>query len=238
MRARDPATVDLAYLAGFQGGFCGRRIAVASISGAMGGLLTDLLITGGLEVPVLPDSLQRRLRETAPELAMVANPIDLTGNLYNREGIAAKVFDVLAQSVDVDTVLVYGTGYLLDRIADELIDASRASGRLFIAIDTGKAASRDRLQAAGIPVFTDAARAVNAMVAYLPWFEKRTAEHWSRLKAQACVAVDAGAVPRRMDEHEAKQLLARFGVPVCEKSPPTPPSRQRAMPTRWDTQSS
>ena len=90
----------------------------------MGGLLTDLLITGGLEVPVLPDSLQRRLRETAPELAMVANPIDLTGNLYNREGIAAKVFDVLAQSVDVDTVLVYGTGYLLDRIADELIDAS------------------------------------------------------------------------------------------------------------------
>ena len=104
----------------------------------MGGLLTDLLITGGLEVPVLPDSLQRRLRETAPELAMVANPIDLTGNLYNREGIAAKVFDVLAQSVDVDTVLVYGTGYLLDRIADELIDASRASGRLFIAIDTAR----------------------------------------------------------------------------------------------------
>ena len=86
MRARDPGhLVDLAYLAGFQGGFCGRRIAVASISGAMGGLLTDLLITGGLEVPVLPDSLQRRLRETAPELAMVANPIDLTGNLYNRE---------------------------------------------------------------------------------------------------------------------------------------------------------
>ena len=57
MRARDPGhLVDLAYLAGFQGGFCGRRIAVASISGAMGGLLTDLLITGGLEVPVLPDS--------------------------------------------------------------------------------------------------------------------------------------------------------------------------------------
>jgi acyl-CoA synthetase (NDP forming) len=221
MRARDPGhLVDLAYLAGFQGGFCGRRIAVASISGAMGGLLTDLLITGGLEVPVLPDSLQRRLRETAPELAMVANPIDLTGNLYNREGIAAKVFDVLAQSVDVDTVLVYGTGYLLDRIADELIDASRASGRLFIAIDTGKAASRDRLQAAGIPVFTDAARAVNAMVAYLPWFEEADSrEHWSRLKAQACVAVDAGAVPRRMDEHEAKQLLARFGVPVCEEKP-------------------
>ena len=205
MQARDPGhLVDLAYLASFRGRRGGRRIAVASISGAMGGLLTDMLVTQGLEVPTLPEALQQHLRRTAPELAMVANPIDLTANLYNREGIAAKVFDALAQNRDVDAVLVYGTGYLLDRIADELIEASRASGRLFIAIDTGKASSRERLQAAGVPVFTDAARAVNAMAVYLPWFEESGSRaHWARLRAQVPTLESAPAIPGRLDEYEA-----------------------------------
>lgn len=227
MQARDPGhLVDLAYLAGFRGRRGGRRIAVASISGAMGGLLTDMLVTQGLQVPTLPEALQQHLRYTAPELAMVANPIDLTANLYNREGIAAKVFDALAQNDDVDAVLVYGTGYLLDRIADELIEASRTSGRLFIAIDTGKASSRERLQTAGVPVFTDAARAVDAMAVYLPWFEEAGQRgHWTQLRAQMLFGKDPVPVPRKLDEYEAKRMLARYGVPVCEERPAATPEQ-------------
>ncbi|WP_406624563.1 acetate--CoA ligase family protein [Acidovorax sp. SDU_ACID1] len=227
MQARDPGhLVDLAYLAGFRGRRGGRRIAVASISGAMGGLLTDMLVTQGLQVPTLPEALQQHLRYTAPELAMVANPIDLTANLYNREGIAAKVFDALAQNDDVDAVLVYGTGYLLDRIADELIEASRTSGRLFIAIDTGKASSRERLQTAGVPVFTDAARAVDAMAVYLPWFEEAGQRgHWTQLRAQMLFGKDPVPVPRKLDEYEAKRMLAGYGVPVCEERPAATPEQ-------------
>jgi len=219
MQAHDPGhLVDLAYLAGFRGRRGGRRIAVASISGAMGGLLTDMLIIKGLQVPTLPEALQQHLRETAPELAMVANPIDLTANLYNREGIATKVFDTLARSDDVDTVLVYGTGYLLDRIADELIEASQTSGRLFIAIDTGKASSRKRLETEGVPVFTDVARAVEAMVVYLHWFEEADQRsYWAQLRAREHAGKDLVAVCRKLDEYEAKRLLARYGVPVCEE---------------------
>ncbi|WYX30835.1 acetate--CoA ligase family protein [Achromobacter denitrificans] len=227
MQARDPGhLVDLAYLASFGGRRGGRRVAVASISGAMGGLLTDLLVDSGLQVPPLAAHLQQRLRETAPELGMVGNPIDLTANLYNREGIAGKVFGALADDDGVDTVLVYGTGYLLDRIAQELIEASRVSGRLFIAIDTGRARSRGELEAAGVPVFTDAARAVAAMAVYLPWFEMAgSREHWARLRL-ACGAPQATqAIPRRLDECEAKRLLAAHGVPVCEELPAETPDQ-------------
>jgi len=219
MQARDPGhLVDLAYLAGFRGRRGGRRVAVASVSGAMGGLLSDLLVTQGLQVPTLPEALQRNLRETAPELAMAANPIDLTANLYNREGIAAKVFDALARSDDVDAVLVYGTGYLLDRIADELIEASRTSGRLFVAIDTGKASTRARLETAGVPVFTDVARAVQALAVYLPWFEQADwRAHWAQLRARGHAGDPLASVARKLDEYEAKRLLAGYGVPVCEE---------------------
>lgn len=225
MQAKDPVQlVDLAYLASFRDQGGGRRIAVASISGAMGGLLTDLLVSQGLAVPTLPRHLQQHLRETAPELGMVANPIDLTGNLYNREGIAGKVFEALARHDEVDTVLVYGTGYLLDRIADELINASRSSGRLFIAIDTGEARSRERLQTAGIPVFTDAARTVAAMAVYLPWFDEADSRaHWAQLRQKPCA--DRAVIPSRLDEYEAKRLLSKYGVPVCEERPADTPEQ-------------
>ncbi|WP_327196052.1 acetate--CoA ligase family protein [Noviherbaspirillum sp. Root189] len=218
MQARDPMQlVDVAYLAGMKDRSAGRRIAVASISGAMGGLLTDLLVSAGLEVPVLPQDAQRILKEKAPMLGMVANPIDLTANLYNREGLAAEVFATLVADSNIDTVLVYATGYLLDRIADELIDASRRSGRLFIAIDTGKAKSRDDLERAGIPVFTDVARAVGAMATYLPWREEASRrDHWRALRTEREVATgEKLLLSPRMDEYQTKRLLESHGVPVC-----------------------
>ena len=219
MQARDPNhLVDLAYLANFgRGRKGGSRVAVAAISGAMGALLTDLLVSNELQVPTLPDATQNHLRATAPELGMVGNPIDLTGNLYNRDGIAEKVFNALAADDSVDTVLVYATGYLLDRIANELIDASRKSGRLFIAIDSGKAESRDSLERAGIPVFRDVASAVNAMATYLPWLEDSgNRAHWAELRHRIVTTSErSSAAVDRMDEYQAKCLLAEHGVPVC-----------------------
>ncbi|ALL71134.1 Protein acetyltransferase (plasmid) [Paraburkholderia caribensis MBA4] len=220
MQARDPVhLVDLAYLAGFRGKRGGGRVAVASISGAMGGLLTDLLVQSGLAVPPLPSHLQQRLKDTAPELGMVANPIDLTGNLYNREGIAGKVFGALADAPDIDTVLVYGTGYLLDRIAKEVIESSRSSGRLFIAIDTGRAASRDELERAGVPVFTDAARAISAMATYLRWFDEVDSRtHWAGLREQSHSSDGDDRARQPLDEHQAKQVLSSYGVPICDEA--------------------
>ncbi|MFC7518138.1 acetate--CoA ligase family protein [Herbaspirillum sp. GCM10030257] len=220
MQARDPMQlVDVAYLASMKDRTAGRRVAVASISGAMGGLLTDLLVSAGLEVPVLPLGAQRELKEKAPMLGMVANPIDLTANLYNREGLATEVFATVVADSHVDTVLVYATGYLLDRIANELIDASRRSGLLFIAIDTGKAKSRGDLERAGIPVFTDVARAVGAMATYLPWREEASRrEHWRTLRnGRTATSEEKFVLSRRMDEHQTKHLLKSHGVPVCEE---------------------
>jgi acyl-CoA synthetase (NDP forming) len=218
MQARDPAQlVDLAYLASFGKRVTNLGVAVASVSGAMGAILTDLLVTAGADVPTLEAQVQEMLKARVPNIGMVANPVDMTAQIFNREGVAAQVLGALASAGQTGTILVYATGFLLDRIASELIQVASRSDRMFVVIDTGKAQSRADLEAAGIPVFTDIARASAALTIYLQWqagFERNA--HWSDLRAGLPVksshaARDLGV----LDEHEAKQLLAGYGVPVC-----------------------
>lgn len=219
MQARDPQQLaDLAYLVGFKPRHAGRRVAVASISGAMGALLTDLLVGGGLDVPAIEVSSQRAIKEQVPGIGMVSNPVDMTAQIYNRDGVAAAVFKALASSDKIDVVLVYATGYLLERIADELIEASRQSGRLFVAIDTGRASCREALEQAGIPVFTDIARASAALAIYLEWHARRKgANRWFALRLKSCATSDRDTSLLRLDEAQTKTLLGSYGVPVCKE---------------------
>jgi acyl-CoA synthetase (NDP forming) len=218
MQARDPAQlVDLAYLASFKKRTTGIGVAVASVSGAMGAILTDLLITSGAEVPTLSKSAQQALKASVPNIGMVANPVDMTAQIFNREGVATEVLNALDTADGANTILVYATGFLLDRIAKELIEVAQRSAKMFVVIDTGKAQSRADLERAGIPVFTDIARASNALAIFLQWqVALIQSEHWSSLRN--------ASRPRHqqhetalidLDEHETKQFLANYGVPVC-----------------------
>lgn len=218
MHAKDPAhLVDLAYLASFQNRNAGLRVAVASVSGAMGALLTDLLIADGVEVPTLPEDLQRSVKERVPTIGMLSNPIDLTAQIFNREGVATEVVRTLADTEAVDVVLLYATGFLLDRIADEAIAVARTSKRLIVAIDTGRSVKRAELEAAGIPVFTDVARCTAALGTYLRWRAAAARPAWTQGARQA---LPSGGQPdlHGMDEYQTKRWLASQGVPVCEEA--------------------
>ena len=75
---------DLIYLADFAGRRAGRRIAILTISGALGALLSDKFVKAGAEIPTLPADVQAVLRTGIPSYGMVANPVDLTGNVVNQ----------------------------------------------------------------------------------------------------------------------------------------------------------
>ncbi|MEK7695459.1 MAG: CoA-binding protein, partial [Pseudomonadota bacterium] len=69
----------IAELARYRQRSAGRRVAIVSISGAVGAILADKCIGAGLEVPTLPSALQDTLRAGIPDYGMVSNPIDVTG---------------------------------------------------------------------------------------------------------------------------------------------------------------
>ncbi|MGO4331757.1 acetate--CoA ligase family protein, partial [Cupriavidus sp. M-11] len=183
MQASDPTHLtDLAYLAGFRQRDAGRRVVIASVSGAMGALSADLLSAQGLELPTLSAATQRRLVDSVPEIGSTANPVDMTGQLFNRDRLAFAVLDTLAADASADVIFVYATAYLLDRVAGELIEVAAKTSRLIVVATTGEPGSRAQLAAAGVAVFPDVARAARALGVYLRWLDSAgPAAHWGAL---------------------------------------------------------
>jgi len=176
---------QLAMLARLRHREAGRRVAVVTMSGALGAILADRFIESGLELPDLPAHVQAVLREGIPDYGMVGNPVDVTGNVVNNPGFVRNVLEALATSPALDAVVIYAPGYMLDRMADSLVEVARAHARFFAAIDTGRAACRDTLREAGVAVFDDLGRAVAALGPFLSWQARRRAAMPAALEGNA-----------------------------------------------------
>lgn len=199
----------LANLATLRHRTAGKRVAVLTMSGALGAILADKFIGAGLELPDLPTDLQEVLRGGIPDYGMVGNPVDVTGNVVNDPGFVRTVLQALGTTDAIDAVVVYAPGYMLDRMADALAEASRQHRRLFVAIDTGLAQSRDALRAAEVAVFEDLGQAVAALAPYLLWCDARAARR--QAPAPRLQAVAAPALP--CNETDARAYVAAFGLP-------------------------
>ena len=206
---------QLAHLAGYRQRSAGKRVAIITISGALGAILADKFIGQGLDVPTLPQPLQDQLRAGIPDYGMVSNPVDVTGNVVNDPGFVRTAMEALAVSDAIDAIVVYAPGYMLDRMADDLCAVAEKHPRLIVAIDTGAAKTRDQLRAGGVPVFEDIGVAVSALSPFLLWQERRKHNPWLQVRNQPAPA--RAALAGRADEHTTKRYLAEFGVqPVDE----------------------
>ncbi|MGY8525688.1 acetate--CoA ligase family protein [Paracidovorax citrulli] len=214
----------LAELSRYRQRSAGRRVAIVSISGAVGAILADKCIDAGLEVPTLPEPLQDTLRAGIPDYGMVSNPIDVTGNVVNDPGFVRTALGALASSDAIDTIVVYAPGYLLDRMSEDLAAVGEQHGRLIVAVDTGRATRRDFLRAAGIPVMTDIGMTMQALAPFLHWHERAARKPWRALAQAASVpdeemaqkrTATTGLLPR--DEHAARRWFASYGVPAIDE---------------------
>ncbi len=202
---------NIAMLAGLRERTAGTRMGVVTMSGALGAILTDRFIQHGLQLPDLPDEVQVQLRKGIPAYGMVGNPVDVTGNIVNDPQFVSHVLEALAVTPALDTVVINAPGYMLDRMAEPLIEVVRKHPRLFVAIDTGKASSREALRAAGVPVFDDLGHAVRALAPFLQWQQRRGQ---SLAAGDGSLRMNAQVVPDMpCHEGEARRYLQAFGLP-------------------------
>jgi acyl-CoA synthetase (NDP forming) len=225
MRANDLAHMaDLSYLAQFRHRHSGTRVAIVTISGALGALLSDRFNDHGVSIPTLPADVQATLRAGIPDYGMVSNPIDVTGNVVNQHDFFSGALGAVLDCADIDTIVMYAPGYLLDRLAPDLIVASGKSHKLIVAVDTGDSTVQQALEQAGIPVFKETSRAVAALSSFMQWHDDRRVQ-WQPAsttvglkKAASDILATARSQERAaLDEQEAKRLLANFGVPVVRE---------------------
>ena len=103
----------------------GPRIAVISDSGGQGGIAADAAARLGLEVPSLSPELRERMRPLLSAQASTRNPIDLAGSGEANMSTYAELAHLIAESGEVDAVVLSGyfCSYGFDTPA--LFDAER-----------------------------------------------------------------------------------------------------------------
>jgi acyl-CoA synthetase (NDP forming) len=152
----------------------GRRVAVVTTSGGAGSLAADQCEDLGLEMPELSAETQDRLRPLIPAFGALANPVDVTAQLFNRGAHAfGDVCRIVADDPSVDAVAVFVTMVVGDagaRLAEDLVVTA---GKLPVPLLVGWIAGQELtvegrrvFREAGIPIFGsvgDVARAAARM---------------------------------------------------------------------------
>ena len=209
----------------------GERLAVVSNGGGVGLIVADELLTGGLSVAPLSQTLAARLRAVLPPGWDGRNPIDILvdapGERY------AAVLEALLDSREFDAVLAIHTPSTLassTEAARAILQATAAHrGHVLASFGGGEsvAPARRLLVDAGVPLFdtpAEAARAFRTLVSH-----RRSSEALIQLPPAVPVEfqVDREAARRiiraALDEGrdflkatETIGVLTAYGVPVGE----------------------
>jgi acyl-CoA synthetase (NDP forming) len=111
----------------------GRRVAVLTSSGGAGSLAADHLTLAGLDVPELRPEVQRELRNRIPAFGAVANPVDVTAQLFFGDDPGfIDVGRLLAHQDDIDQLVVVLTVIVGDQataIVRRLVALAQEAGK-------------------------------------------------------------------------------------------------------------
>jgi acyl-CoA synthetase (NDP forming) len=141
----------------------GRRVGVITTSGGAGSLAADQCAQHDLSLPEIGAAGQVELAAFVPDFGALSNPVDVTAQLFNREGSAhalGRVCTIVAEQPDIDViavVLTMVTGELGAQLAEDLVaTAERLEKPLFVVWLAGREQTvrgRQVFRQAGMPVF-------------------------------------------------------------------------------------
>ncbi|WP_020655333.1 acetate--CoA ligase family protein [Massilia niastensis] len=197
----------------------GKRIAILTSTGGAGTLVTDSLGVAGFETPAPDRETGERLRalQTGDHAALDRNPIDVTLAGLEPELLRGAI-RALQDSPSYDAlVVVVGSSALampelMAGVIEDCLPASDKPVLAFVSPHAPEVASL--LNRRGVPAYTAPESCTAALTAMLH-------QARSQVGATASAAiepVDASDFPAgSLDEAQAKQLVARFGVPVARE---------------------
>jgi acyl-CoA synthetase (NDP forming) len=192
----------------------GKRIAVLTSTGGAGTLVSDSLGVSGFETPAPDAQTAERLRalQNGDHAALDRNPIDVTLAGLQPALLRGAIRTLLASpGYDAVTIIVGSSGLAMpDLMADAINDCLPETDKPVLAYVSPHAPQVAAvLNQRGVPAFSAPESCAVAFAAMLA-------------AGKACVSAgDAAPLPTEigdlpngaLDEHAAKQLFARFGVP-------------------------
>jgi acyl-CoA synthetase (NDP forming) len=221
--------LDLAATAAARRWPQGPGIGIVTGSGGGGAAAADRATELGLTVPSFGEASLRALRDFLPRFTTgnVENPFDATAQIIEDPSAAGKIAAVLLRDPAVDSVLMIdpGSGEPGRLRGAGLLEKVRETEKPVLQVVLSGSIARpmySMLRAAGLPVFSSPAKAVEALAALRGSARARERE---ALRA-ASSKLDAGLRLRvrqalasagpRPTEYGAKRFLAEFGIPVAD----------------------
>ena len=211
----------------------GRRVGIIGDGGGHVALAADHLTERGMELPLLSEELASQIGAALPPTATTHNPIDMAGggeqDLLNYE----RVVRALAESGEVDAVLL--TGYF-GGYSQESEELARVETEVALAM-AGAAANAGRpliahtmypdsppakaLRARLVPVFEDIEDAAGVFARVVEWVGRKPT-------GVPHLPPPAGHPPFEDGYFKARELLAAAGIPFVKARQATTLAEARA----------
>ncbi|OUM00005.1 acetate--CoA ligase family protein [Variovorax sp. JS1663] len=202
----------------------GNRVAILTSTGGAGTLVSDSLGVSGFETPSPDAETAARLRalQTGDHAALDRNPIDVTLAGLQPDLLRGAIRTLLdSPSYDALCIIVGSSSLAMPELmANAIKDCLPASDKPVIAYVSPHAPEVAAiLTQAGVPAFPAAESCTVALDGML-----RQARWKAHPEATAGEAVPVADLPTgSLDEAQAKQLFARFGVPCAAETIVTTP---------------
>jgi len=232
---------DVASLLAHQPPPRGRRVGIITNSGGPAVLCADVCEAEGLEIPVLPEESQARLRQFLPREAAIANPVDMIASAtaeHYREAIG-----IVAADSAVDALIVIFIPPLVTRpsdVARAIVEGARGldGKKPVLTVFMSARGVPDELKSADVRLpsyaFPEAAALALARAArYGEWRERPEAAPppLTDLRRDEAAALVATALQRGegwLAPGEVAALLSCYGLPVADQRVVTAPEEAGA----------
>jgi len=209
----------------------GPKVTIVTVSGGIGIGMTDRCEENGLEVPVLPETLQSEIRKQLP-YAAVGNPIDVTAQILNQPDLLLSFLHRVIETDFSDSIVIFAAHTLKSEaiskyIVEPLIELSKSSRIPVFLSGLMTPQIKSRLVESRIPVFENPNNCIDriSMLYQLGVNKKNSAEknegknieNTQKLDHTTKMINQFSSKSSFIGEMETKKLLQELNVPVVEE---------------------
>jgi len=207
----------------------GNRLAIITISGGAGILMTDECIGRGMRLADLAPETVARLREFVPSFGSINNPVDVTAAIFNDLSLINRTLQTIVDDPGVDCIAMINAslqGEIAKKIAAEIVAvAGKTDKPIYIAWSARDVMAPEAyaaLEAARIPHYKSPVRCGRALAA-VSWYAeaRRRRDRQCREKALTLSSASARQAlegkTADVSEYHAKRILAEYGIPVTRE---------------------
>jgi acyl-CoA synthetase (NDP forming) len=217
----------------------GNRVAIITISGGAGILMTDECVSRGMQVPQLAPATIEKLRTFVPSFGSLLNPVDVTAAIFNDLTLIPKTLYAILDDPNVDSIAMINAslqGELAAKIATEIAAvAVKTEKPIFLAWSARDVVAQEayaKLREVRIPHYKSPVRCGRALAA-LSWYAEALRRAESQKNETALTHTSAAAKQMLagktgdISEYAAKKVLAEYGIGITKEELAT--TREQAI---------